>query len=127
MLYPIEQYIPQGDSQLISSSLLWEYDLTDFDWDKSKCIVVERVIERGRPEDYRGAINRYGGIENFRAIMLQTTTVERRTRHPKKRNKRRVTPSSCWNLGERLQKSNVSKPLKRFQFTQLVRDATLQM
>lgn len=69
MLYPIEQYIPQGDSQLISSSLLWEYDLTDFDWDKSKCIVVERVIERGRPEDYRGAINRYGGIENFREII----------------------------------------------------------
>ena len=69
MLYPIEQYIPHGDSQLISSSLLWEYDLTDFDWDKSKCIVVERVIERGRPEDYRGAINRYGGIENFREII----------------------------------------------------------
>lgn len=69
MLYPIEQYIPQGDSQLISSSLLWEYDLTDFDWDKSKCIVVERIIERGRLEDYRGAINRYGGIENFREII----------------------------------------------------------
>lgn len=69
MHYPIEQYIPHDDSQAISPSLLWEYDLTNFDWDKSKCIVVERIIERGRPEDYRGAINRYGGIENFREII----------------------------------------------------------
>ena len=69
MHYPIEQYIPHDDGQAISPSLLWEYDLTNFDWNKSKSIVVERIIERGRPEDYRGAINRYGGIENFREII----------------------------------------------------------
>jgi len=31
----------------ISKSLLWEYDLTNFDWDDMKTVVVQRVIERG--------------------------------------------------------------------------------
>lgn len=45
--------------------------------------------------------------------MLQTTTVERRTRHPIKRNKRRVLPSSCWCVTHH---SEVNTPT-RFQFT----------
>ena len=78
MIYPIEQYIPHGDDLTISASLLWEYDLTHFDWDKSKCIVVERIIERGRPEDYRGGISRYGGIENFREIIKSVRHLSRK-------------------------------------------------
>ena len=39
-----------GDSS-ISPSLLWEYDLSHFDWWKSRKIVVQRVIERGWLKD----------------------------------------------------------------------------
>ena len=30
----------------VSPSLLWEYDLSDFDWWKSRKIVVSRILER---------------------------------------------------------------------------------
>ncbi len=50
----------------INPSLLWEYDMTTFDWERSKTIVVQRVVELGWPEDFYGAFNLYGGIEGFR-------------------------------------------------------------
>lgn len=53
----------------ISKSLLWEYDLSNFDWDYMKVIVVQRVIERGWMDDFYGAINKYGGIDNIREII----------------------------------------------------------
>lgn len=53
----------------ISPRLLWEYDLTNFDWDKMRTVVVSRVIERGWPDDFYAAIRLYGGMENFREII----------------------------------------------------------
>jgi hypothetical protein len=41
-------------------SLLWEYDLGQFDWQAMRNIVVQRVIERGRPDDYYAILNKYG-------------------------------------------------------------------
>jgi hypothetical protein len=35
-----------------SPHLLWEYDLTTFDYDKSKAIIIERVIQRGNLKDW---------------------------------------------------------------------------
>ena len=49
----------------IRPHLLWEYNLDTFDWHKSRAIVVERVVERGRPEDWYAAIHLYGGLDNF--------------------------------------------------------------
>ena len=37
----------------VSPSLLWEYDLSDFDWWKSRKVVVQRVLERGVPALWR--------------------------------------------------------------------------
>ena len=36
----------------ISDTLLWEYDLKTFHWDKSYKIVIERVLERGNLKEW---------------------------------------------------------------------------
>jgi len=55
----------------ISPTLLWEYDLTRFDWDYMRTVVVARVIERGWPKDFYAAIRLYGGMKNFRKIIKE--------------------------------------------------------
>jgi len=44
----------------IRPSLLWEYDLSQFDFQKMRNVVVQRVIERGWPHDWWAALNLYG-------------------------------------------------------------------
>ncbi len=44
----------------ISPHLLWEYDLDTFDFDKSRDIVIERVIQRGNLKDWQIAFEIYG-------------------------------------------------------------------
>lgn len=55
----------------VSPSLLWEYDLSDFDWWKSRKIVVSRILERGWLQDYFAAFDLYGGIGGFREIIKE--------------------------------------------------------
>ena len=55
----------------VSPSLLWEYYLSDFDWWKSRKIVLQRILERGWLEDYYAGFNLYGGIEGFREIIKE--------------------------------------------------------
>ncbi|MCM1554948.1 MAG: hypothetical protein NC048_05590 [Bacteroides sp.] len=62
----------------ISPTLLWEYDLSSFDWWKSRKIVVQRVIERGWLSDYYAALNLYGGIKPFREIIKEVPTLSER-------------------------------------------------
>ena len=50
----------------INQSLLWEYDMARFDWQSSKTLVVQRVVEMGEPEDFYAAFDLYGGREGFR-------------------------------------------------------------
>lgn len=71
MNLPIMQYIPKDGDYEISPTLLWEYDLDTFDWEKSKRLVVQRIIERGRLEDFAAGIKLYGGIEAFREIIKE--------------------------------------------------------
>lgn len=44
----------------ISASLLWEYDLNNFDYQDMKALVIQRVIERGRMDDFYAMLNLYG-------------------------------------------------------------------
>ncbi|MDR3256614.1 MAG: hypothetical protein LBT18_03035 [Endomicrobium sp.] len=53
----------------ISKTLLWEYDLSDFDWQDMKTLVIQRVIERGWMKDFYAAIRFYGGIDRVRKII----------------------------------------------------------
>lgn len=44
----------------INPSLLWEYDLSKFDFQHMRNVVVQRVVERGWPDDWYAALNMYG-------------------------------------------------------------------
>jgi len=44
----------------ITPSLLWEYDLSAFDFKRSARVVVERVIERGNLGDWKEILRFYG-------------------------------------------------------------------
>jgi len=44
----------------INSALLWEYELTDFDFQGMRKIVVQRVVERRWPNDWWAALNLFG-------------------------------------------------------------------
>lgn len=44
----------------INPTLLWEYNLADFDYQQMRDVVVQRVIERGWPSDWWAALNMYG-------------------------------------------------------------------
>ncbi|MDR2937398.1 MAG: hypothetical protein LBU92_00485, partial [Prevotellaceae bacterium] len=48
--------------------LLWDMDMKDFDWQKCKSIVVERVIERGTDQDFYTIFRMYGGVNGVREI-----------------------------------------------------------
>ena len=65
-----DNYKKHQDARL-RSSLLWEYDLARFDWDAMQNIVLQRVIERGRINDFYAVLNLYGpksfkeGVKNI--------------------------------------------------------------
>lgn len=44
----------------INPTLLWEYNLAGFDFQKMRDVVVQRVIERGWPNDWYFVLNLYG-------------------------------------------------------------------
>ena len=58
----------------INPALLWEYNLSDFDFQQMRDVVVQRVIERGWPNDWYAALNLYGekgmkdAIKNIRYL-----------------------------------------------------------
>ncbi len=62
------KYPSQKGLHTISPTLLWDYDLRDFDWIKCRAEVVKRVIMMGRLADFFGAFDMYGGIDGVRKI-----------------------------------------------------------
>lgn len=63
----INKYTPGNHS--LNPALLWEYDLRSFDWQASRTLVVQRVVELGTPEDFYAAFDMYGGVEGFRQAL----------------------------------------------------------
>jgi hypothetical protein len=55
----------------IPKRLLWDMDLSNFDFQKNKKIVVQRVIENGLPEDYNIIFALYGGVEGVKEVIKQ--------------------------------------------------------
>lgn len=53
----------------IRSSLLWDCDMKNFDWNKSRSAVVERVVKLGVMSDFYAAFHLYGGLDNFIKIL----------------------------------------------------------
>jgi hypothetical protein len=52
----------------LNPKLLWDYNLSDFDFNGMRDIVVQRVIERGWPNDWYFILNFYGIQEVKSAI-----------------------------------------------------------
>ncbi|WP_239466764.1 DUF6922 domain-containing protein [Bacteroides mediterraneensis] len=44
----------------VSPSLLWEYNLDNFDWEEMSRIVIQRVCERGHLSDFYAILKLYG-------------------------------------------------------------------
>lgn len=61
-------YNSERGKHQINRGLLWEYQMEDFDWQKYRKVVVERVISMGRLSDWYAAFDLYGGIRGFRKI-----------------------------------------------------------
>lgn len=54
-----EDYKKYPEAQ-VNPSLLWEYDLSSFDFKQMRKTVVQRVVERGWPQDWYAILNLYG-------------------------------------------------------------------
>lgn len=50
--------------------LLWDYDISRIDFDAMRNVVVQRVIERGWPQDWYFMLNRYG-IEGVKSAIKE--------------------------------------------------------
>ncbi len=44
----------------LNPKLLWEYDLANFDYYEMQNVVIQRIIERGWPNDWYFMLNFYG-------------------------------------------------------------------
>lgn len=55
----------------INRSILWEYDTKspEWNWNYMKEVVVQRVLENGRPDDYYAMLQLYGGKRKVRDII----------------------------------------------------------
>jgi len=58
-------------SSSIPKRLLWDVDWNNFDVQKNRKIVVQRVIEYGMPEDYNTIFNLYGGVSGVKKIISE--------------------------------------------------------
>jgi hypothetical protein len=54
-----EDYKLHKDAK-VRKSLFWEYDIEKINWQQMKILVVQRVIERGRIDDFYAILNLYG-------------------------------------------------------------------
>jgi hypothetical protein len=54
---PVLQRSPKPD---LPKRLFWEFDYDTFDWQRSYRTVIERVIERGMPNEWEAMIHFYG-------------------------------------------------------------------
>ena len=66
------------DNPQVFKGLLWDVNtskMTDKDWQKMKLFVVQRVVERGRENDYYAIFKLYGGPDGVREIIKQIRIV----------------------------------------------------
>ena len=66
---PFEDY-PYHKNAEVRPSLLWEFDLEEFDWQQMRNEVVQRVLERGRMDDFYAILNLYG-VEGVKAALRE--------------------------------------------------------
>lgn len=73
-------YQPRVEKKLnLPANLFWEYDLKNFDCDKSYFIVIERIIERGTVEQWR-MMQQYYGKEKVLEVAEKSKQLSQRDR-----------------------------------------------
>ena len=70
MKYALLQDYEKHPDAKVNPNLLWEYDLSDFDFQQMKSVVIQRVIERGWPDDWYVMLNLYGEKEVAETIKV---------------------------------------------------------
>lgn len=66
------------DNPQVFKGLLWDVNtsnMTDNDWQRMKLLVVQRVIELGKENDYYAIFKLYGGPKGVREIIKQIRSV----------------------------------------------------
>lgn len=66
-----KEVIKKRSDLSVSRHLLWEYDMSRFDWQDMCATVVQRVIERGRMDDFYAIFKLYGGKAGVRKIIKE--------------------------------------------------------
>ena len=66
-----------------SKHLLWEYDMKQFNFDKSYKIVIERVLQRGDLQQWRAIFHFYGKEKMIETINWSSQLEERDKRFSK--------------------------------------------
>ncbi len=64
---------PEKSKPNLPKRLFWEYDYEHMDWQKNAEIVIERVIERGTPEEWEEMIKFYGRKKVVTALKNKIT------------------------------------------------------
>ena len=59
----------KGKGIRIREKLFWECNMDAFDWYESRAFVMQRIVERGKMNDFYAAFRLYGGIESVREII----------------------------------------------------------
>lgn len=62
---------------VIRRHLLWEYDWEEIDYSKIATVVIERVIERGNPEEWMEIVAFYGN-EKILAVSENSTRLDKK-------------------------------------------------
>lgn len=63
----------------IRPHLLWEYDLATFDFERSAQVVIERIIKRGKMEEWDEML-RFYGVEKVLEVARQSRQLDKRDR-----------------------------------------------
>jgi hypothetical protein len=60
------------DKPILSKQAFWDVDMSKIDYEKNAAHVVEKVIERGKAEDFDNLL-KYYGFEKVRELALQAS------------------------------------------------------
>ena len=64
----------------VNPTLLWEYDLQNFDYHDMKKLVIQRVIERGWPNDFYAILNLYG-LDGVKEAIKEIKSLNRKDKN----------------------------------------------
>lgn len=70
----------QHTDATLNPRLLWEFNLEEFDFLAMRNVVVQRVIERGWPNDWYFILNNYG-IEGVKTVIRNITYLNDKDMH----------------------------------------------